>query len=409
MRSRTSGIRSDADGSKTIDKQYCGERIFIRLGKVSQDYAEQRLAEEVARIKAKQSGARRSRSFREAAHRYLTDCEGKASIEAILIHVEHLLPHIGDLPLEQVHDGTLAGFKAAERARGVSETTIKRALEVARRVLILSARKYRDEHGRPFLDIPPLIEMPDTRSTARKPYPITWDEQSRLLRHLPAHLQEMALFAVNTGCREQEVVQLRWRWEIRIPELCTSVFLIPCDFGGRTAASGVKNREDRLVVLNEVAKRVIEECRGRHPEFVFVWRPSARSQWRPTKFMNNTSWQKGREAAWAEWCQEMADSGFAGEPPQGFRHLRVHDLKHTFGRRLRAGGVSLEDRRPLLGHTSGDITSHYSAAEIGPLIAAANAVERTRETPTLLRVNNDNPRAKSESHAKVTQRKNGRP
>ncbi len=29
--------------------------------------------------------------------------------------------------------------------------------------------------------------------------------------------------------------------------------------------------------------------------------------------------------------------------------VRVHDLKHTFGRRLRAAGVSFEDRKDLLG------------------------------------------------------------
>ena len=48
--------------------------------------------------------------------------------------------------------------------------------------------------------------------------------------------------------------------------------------------------------------------------------------------------------------------------------VRVHDLKHTFGRRLRAAGVSFEDRQDLLGHKSGRITTHYSAAEIGNLI-----------------------------------------
>ncbi len=51
-----------------------------------------------------------------------------------------------------------------------------------------------------------------------------------------------------------------------------------------------------------------------------------------------------------------------------------HDLKHTFGRRLRSAGVSFEDRQDLLGHTSGRITSHYSQAELGNLIAAANKV-----------------------------------
>ncbi len=53
---------------------------------------------------------------------------------------------------------------------------------------------------------------------------------------------------------------------------------------------------------------------------------------------------------------------------------RVHDLKHTFGHRLRAAGVSFEDRQDLLGHRSGKITIHYSAAELSRLIEAANAV-----------------------------------
>jgi hypothetical protein len=52
----------------------------------------------------------------------------------------------------------------------------------------------------------------------------------------------------------------------------------------------------------------------------------------------------------------------------------VHDLKHTFGRRLRAAGVSFEDRQDLLGHRSGRITTHYSAAELGSLLEAANRV-----------------------------------
>ena len=37
----------------------------------------------------------------------------------------------------------------------------------------------------------------------------------------------MALFAVNTGCRDAEVCSLRWDWEVQVPELGTSVFIIP--------------------------------------------------------------------------------------------------------------------------------------------------------------------------------------
>jgi len=56
------------------------------------------------------------------------------------------------------------------------------------------------------------------------------------------------------------------------------------------------------------------------------------------------------------------------------QHVRTHDLKHTFGRRLRSAGVSFEDGQDLLGHKSGRITTHYSQAEFENLIAAANKV-----------------------------------
>jgi hypothetical protein len=52
---------------------------------------------------------------------------------------------------------------------------------------------------------------------------------------------------------------------------------------------------------------------------------------------------------------------------------------------LGAAGVSFEDRQDLLGHRSGRITTHYSAAELSRLIAAANrAWERRSKKPELV-------------------------
>ena len=64
----------------------------------------------------------------------------------------------------------------------------------------------------------------------------------------------------------------------------------------------------------------------------------------------------------------------------------VHNLRHTFGRRLRGAGVSLETRKALLGHAGGDITTHYSAADISELMDAAEycADRGIAQTPTLL-------------------------
>ena len=162
----------------------------------------------------------------------------------------------------------------------------------------------------------------------------------------------MALFAVNTGCRDQEVCRLRWEWEVRVPELGTFVFIIP----GRY----VKNADDRLVVLNRTAQSVVESQRGQHGTHVFAY------QGKPTTRMLNSAWMRAREKA-------------------GLPQVRVHDLKHTYGRRLRAAGVSFEDRQDLLGHRSGRITTHYSAAELSKLLEAANRVcEADRRQPELV-------------------------
>lgn len=45
----------------------------------------------------------------------------------------------------------------------------------------------------------------------------------------------MALFALNTGVRQEELCGLRWDWEIAVPELETSVFILP----GRRRAVGL--------------------------------------------------------------------------------------------------------------------------------------------------------------------------
>jgi len=88
----------------------------------------------------------------------------------------------------------------------------------------------------------------------------------------------------------------------------------------------------------------------------------------------------------------------------GLSLVRVHDLKHTFGRRLRAAGVSIETRMVLLlGHKNNQITTHYSAVEIGELIEATERVSyQHRSTPTLTLLKSPDARASGgsrKSHA----------
>ncbi|MFP8859471.1 tyrosine-type recombinase/integrase [Pseudomonas aeruginosa] len=370
--------RADADDHR----QY--QRLQESTGTSNREEAEQYLIHRLEKLRQeKVYGIRRIRSWREAATRYLVECKDMPSIGLAAIYLEQLDPYIGDLPLTHVDDESLAPYikdklkpgrtSTGKVKPGVTPRTVNIALEKVIRILNLCARKWRDEEKRPWLDTVPMISKLDEKRSRRTPYPLSWEEQSLLFSELPDHLRRMALYKVNCGYREQEVVKLRWDWEIPVPELDTSVFLIPSDFGGRDKGSGVKNGEERLVVLNAVAKSIIEGQRGLDPVWVFPYGiPDRNGKATPVHRMNDSAWKKARIRA-AKKYQER----FLRPAPKGFASIRIHDLKHTFGRRLRAAGVTEEDRRALLGHKNGSITSHYSAAELGKLIDEANKISAT--------------------------------
>lgn len=343
------------NGTWHIDKIIYGQRVVESTRTGDLEEAERYLAHRIETVRqAKTYGVRPTRQFKEAAAKYLRENMDKRSIADDASRLKGLLPLIGHLPLQQIHDGTLAVYVEACKAKGLKTKTINNGIEVVRRLLNLAARKWRDENGLTWLETPPLLSMVEM-TDARQPYPLSWDEQKYLLRALPDHLATMALFKVNTGCREQEVCLLRWDWEVGVPELDTSVFLIPFDI--------VKNKEDRLVVLNDVAKSVIEAQRGKHKTHVFTYRG------KPVTHIYNSGWKLARNKAAEQYAKDREEAVC-----WGFANLRVHDLKHTFGRRLRAVGIALETRKVLLGHRNGDITSHYSAPEIEELLEAANRV-----------------------------------
>nr|WP_277930531.1 MULTISPECIES: tyrosine-type recombinase/integrase [unclassified Pseudomonas] len=373
----------ERNGIWHIDKVVRGQRLQESTGSSERQEAEQYLIHRLEKLRQeKVYGVREVRTWREASTRFLVEFKDQASIALSASHIEQLDPYIGDLPITHIDDGTLAAFKRDRQKPtktangkvkpGVSNRTVNIALQRVVRILNLCHRKWRDAEKRPWLDSVPMISMLEEKRSSRKPYPLSWEEQSMLFAEIPDHLLRMALYKVNSGSREQEVCKLQWDWEIRVPELGTSVFLIPSEFGGRHEKAGVKNRDERLVVLNRVAMSIIDGQRGLHTKYVFPY--GQPDEYGPTAMhrMNDTAWKSARIRAAAKWEKEHKSPAHPG-----FRSIRVHDLKHTFGRRLRAANVTEEDRKALLGHKNGSITSHYSTAELEHLIEAANKVSAT--------------------------------
>ncbi|MCW5657099.1 MAG: tyrosine-type recombinase/integrase [Burkholderiaceae bacterium] len=361
---RTPGITIAADGNYYVDKRHHGEPICLRLGPTTLEQAELRLKREVAHVEMELARRAHARPlFRDCAGRYLAQRHERRSLATMQVHVRLLLPHVGDLEPYQVHDATLAPFVASRVAAGASATTINRSLEIVRAILNRAARSYRDADGTPCLTgVPPLITMlPESR---RAPYPITWAEQDRLFPRLPPHLQRMALFAINTGLRDNNVCGLQWTWEAPLPELGRSVFVVPSE--------AFKGKRDHVVVLNDAAWSIVQAQRGLHPIWVFPFRGHRIDS------MNNTGWQNARRAV-------------------GLRQMRVHGLRHTFACRLRAAGVTAEDRSALLGHPEHSMSGHYASADAGRLLRLANLVLDRQESCTVLRVANGWPVEPAES------------
>ena len=149
---QTPGITVDGDGRRVLDKEYRGVRIYARLGRVNQAAAERRLETEIQRVESQI--ARRSNCpprFADAAARYLEQSRDKRSIDVTAWHVRLLIPYIGTLELDRIHDATLERFIADRRTQGVAATTINRSLEIVRTVLNRAARSYRDDEGHRWL------------------------------------------------------------------------------------------------------------------------------------------------------------------------------------------------------------------------------------------------------------------
>jgi hypothetical protein len=87
-----------------------------------------------------------------------------------------------------------------------------------------------------------------------------------------------------------------------MPKLDTSVFLIPGDFGGRRELSGVRNGEDRLVFLNDVAKSIVDAQRGEHAMWVFPYRGRAIAK------INDSAWKRTRRGAAELWLDRSGQS-----------------------------------------------------------------------------------------------------
>lgn len=282
------------------------------------------------------------KTFNDACELYLSEFEGK-SRRRQEYGLAPIREYIGDLPLIDVDDQALATYKT-ERRKQVMPGTVNKEISTATSVLRKAAHVWRW--------IPSAPRLQRVKGATKKPYPLSWPEQINVFKRLVGDLQKIVLFAINTGVRREEIFKLRWADERDIDGV--KLFIL----------RDTKNGQDRPVILNSIALRVVEYMRAgqnekgeKHPEFVF-WPMTV------NKVFNR---------AWLD----------AGLPDDKLVKKGVHNLRHTFGYRLRQAGVAGEDRDALLGHHNRSLTQHYAVPDIQRLAELAERVTVRNDTAVL--------------------------
>jgi len=148
-------------------------------------------------------------------------------------------------------------------------------------------------------------------------------EEEQLLQCCSPYLQDMVTFAINTGLRLGEILNLRWE-EVDLEHAVIKMLVR-------------KNRRMLEVPLNDEAVAVMNGwCGLRKCEYVF-YNPETGGQWRDL-------WLGLKKA-----CRKA-----------GLKDVTWHTFRHTFASRLTRNGADLVTVKELLGHSSVSVTMRYA-------------------------------------------------
>ena len=92
-------------------------------------------------------GVRQSRTFEQAAAKFVLENQHKRSLTTDLVQLKHLMPWIGSTALDRIHIGALQPWVQKRRKEGLRPGTINHGLKIVRRILNLAANEWFDDHG----------------------------------------------------------------------------------------------------------------------------------------------------------------------------------------------------------------------------------------------------------------------
>lgn len=232
--------------------------------------------------------------------------------------LEQLLKFFGDPKLRDIRTREVEAYKS-RRADHAKPATVNREIASLRHLFNLAIKwDYVTENP-----VARKVEFLEENNTITRC--LADEEEGRLMASLPQHLKAIAKFALHTGMRRGEILNLTW------PDISLENGLI------RVRPESSKGKRHREIPIDEVAREVLSELpRSIDCPYVF-WNPDTGDVRKELK----TAWLSAVKRA-------------------GIKDFRFHDLRHTFASRLVQREASLVAVKDLLGHSDIKTTMRYS-------------------------------------------------
>jgi integrase len=282
-----------------------------------------------ARWEQERLGVKPRHTWEEAVLRWLLETKHKATHDDDKAKLRWLDPYLGGKYLEDI-DRTLIDRIKFDRESVSSHATTNRYLALVRAILKRACGEWE------WVDRVPKFKL--FREAEGRVRSVTPQEFDKLHQQLPAHLADMALFAVATGLRQANVTGLEWRYV----DLDRKHAWIP--------GSKHKNGKPHSVPLNEMAMTVLRKQIGKHSTRVFTYRGA------PVTSVYTKAFKAALVRA-------------------GIEDFTWHDLRHTFATWHRQAGTPTHELQRLGGWKTGAMVERYAHVAPEALQGAANRLD----------------------------------
>ncbi len=287
--------------------------------------------------------------------RYFTEVGSHhVNIDTTLADLERLQRLIGaGTPLADIDDVRLAAIIARRRGDGVKPATVNRSVTVRLRAVMTHARVVWR------LDLPRIAwKRHILKEPQERVRELTVDEEAALFAALPDGYAELVRFALLSGCRMQECLDLTWR---------------AIDWHGGFFTVVGKGRKRREIPLSSAIEALLWPLPRAH-ERVF------------THVLRRPAAGGARRGERAPIEREGLKSLFDRAARRaGLVDFRFHDLRHTFATRLLRATGDLRTAADILGHADLETTKKYAHATRADMRRRMEAMESHTATTTTRR------------------------